>query len=96
MRNSAEPSGFPIAASAHDASWIREKAAMTVIAFNAAHPKERVRELLDTVLTAFRETLDALVSNRMRRSAAEAEHVRLRQPLGTQTPSMKPQRSPFD
>ena len=49
---------------------------MAAITFNAAHQKERVREMLDTVLTAFRETLDAFVSNRMRRSAAEAAHVR--------------------
>jgi len=76
--------------STHHACWIREKAAMAAITFNAAHQKERVREQLDTVLTAFRETLDAFVSNRMRRSAAEAEFVRPRQPLGTQTPSMKP------
>jgi hypothetical protein len=34
--------------------------------------------------------LDAFVSNRMRQSAAEAEQVRPRQPLGTQTPSIKP------
>jgi hypothetical protein len=69
---------------------------MATTTFNAAGGKEHVREQLVAVLAAFRETLDALVSNRMRRSAAEAEHVRLRQPLGTQTPSMKPQRSPFD
>ena len=91
MRPNAEPPGIPMASSAHHARWIREKAAMAAISFNAAHQKERVRELLDTVLTALRETLDALVSNRMRRSAAEAELVRQRQPWGTQTPSMKPQ-----
>jgi hypothetical protein len=31
------------------------------------------------VVVAFREMLDALVSNRMRRAAAEAGHVRVRQ-----------------
>ncbi len=64
---------------------------MAAIIFNTANQKEHVREQLKSVLTAFRETLDAFVSNRMRRSAAEAELVRQRQPWGTQTPSMKPQ-----
>jgi len=59
--------------------------------FNAAHRKEHIREQLDAVLTAFREMFDAFVSNRMRRAAAQAEHVRRRHPLGTQTPSMNPQ-----
>jgi hypothetical protein len=64
---------------------------MAAIIFNAANQKERGREQLKSVLTGFREMLDAFVSNRMRRAAGEAEHVRLRQPLGTQTSSMKPQ-----
>jgi hypothetical protein len=91
MRDNAEPSGFPIASSVHHACWTREEAAMAAITFNAAHQKEHVRERLKTVLIAFREMLDAFVSDRIRRSAAEAEHVRPRLPLGTQTPSMNPQ-----
>jgi hypothetical protein len=51
---------------------------MATTTFNAAGRKEQVREQLDTVLAAFRDTLDAFVSNRMRRAAAEAEHVRPR------------------
>jgi len=52
---------------------------MAAITFNAAHQTERVREQLKTVLIAFREMLDAYVSNRMRRAVAEAAHVRVRQ-----------------
>jgi hypothetical protein len=64
---------------------------MAAIIFSAANQKEHVREQLKSVLTAFREMLDAFVSNRMRRAAAEAEYVRPRQSLGTHTPSIKPQ-----
>ena len=64
---------------------------MAAITFNTAHQKEHVREQLKTVLAAFREMLDAFVSNRMRRAAAEAEHVRPRQPLGTQSQSTNAQ-----
>ena len=49
---------------------------MATITFNTAHRKAHVREQLDAVLAAFREMLDAFVSNRMRRAAAEAEYVR--------------------
>jgi hypothetical protein len=59
---------------------------MAAITYNAAYQKEHVREQFQTVLIAFREMLDAFVSNRMRRAAAEAEHVR---PLGTPSPSTK-------
>ena len=52
---------------------------MAAITCNAAHQKEHVREQLQTVLIAFREMLDAFVSNRMRRTAAQAGHVRARQ-----------------
>ena len=45
---------------AHDARWIREESRMATTTFNAAARKEQVREQLDTVLTAFRKTLDAL------------------------------------
>jgi hypothetical protein len=59
---------------------------MAAITFNAVHHAGRVREQLNTVLAAFREMLDAFVSNRMRRAAAEAEHVRS---PGTPSPSIK-------
>jgi len=52
---------------------------MAAITYNAAHQKEHVWEQLQTVLIAFREMLDAFVSNRMRRTAAQARHVRVRQ-----------------
>ena len=55
--------------------------------FYTAHRKEHVREQFGAVVTALREMLDAFVSNRMRRAAAEAEHVRPRGPQG------KPMRS---
>ena len=59
---------------------------MAAITFDTAPQKGRVRARLNTVLAAFREMLDAFVSNRMRQAAAEAEHVR---PLGTPSPSIK-------
>ena len=49
---------------------------MAAITLNTAHQKEQVREQLKIVLGAFREMLDAFVSNRMRQAAAEAEQVR--------------------
>ena len=45
---------------------------MAAITCNAAH--------LKTVLAAFREILDAFVSNRMRRAVAQAEHILPRRP----------------
>jgi len=56
---------------------------MAAITLNNVHQGARVRGQLKTVLAAFREMLDAFVSNRMRRAAAEAEHARFRRPLGT-------------
>jgi hypothetical protein len=44
-----------------------------------------VREQLNAVLTTFLKVLDAFVSNRMRRAAAEAEHVRSRRPQDAQS-----------
>lgn len=61
---------------------------MAAITFNAVHQTEHVREQVKYVLAAFREMLDAFVSNRMRRAAAEAEHARSRQPLGTSSLSI--------
>jgi len=52
---------------------------MAAITFNTAHRQEQVREQLKGVLAACREMLDAFVSNRMRRAAAEAGQVRPRQ-----------------
>ena len=64
---------------------------MATTTFNAAALKEQVREQLDNVLATFRDTLDAFVSNRMRRAAAEAEHVRPRPSQDTQTQSINAQ-----
>jgi len=75
-----------MASSAHHARWIREEAAMAATTFSAVHQVGQVREQLKTALAAFRTMLDAFVSNRMRRAAAEAEHVR---PLGTPSPLIK-------
>jgi hypothetical protein len=77
-----------MASSAYHGRWIREEAAMAAIAFNTVNQATHVREQLKTVLATFREILDTLVSNRMRRTAAEAEHARSRQPLGTSSPSI--------
>jgi hypothetical protein len=75
-----------MALSAHHGRWIREEATMATITLGTMHQAEHVRGQLRTVLAAFREMLDAFVSNRMRRAAAEAEHVR---PLGTPSRSIK-------
>ena len=58
---------------------------MAAITFNTVHQKAHIREQLKTVLTVLREMLDAFVSYRMRRAAAEAELVRPRRPQGTQS-----------
>ena len=63
---------------------------MAAITFNA-HQKVHIREQLKTVLAAFREMLDIFVSNRMRRAVAEAEQVRARRPLVTQSQSTNAQ-----
>jgi hypothetical protein len=59
---------------------------MATITFGTMHQAEHVRGQLRTVLAAFREMLDAFVSNRIRRAAAEVAHVR---PLGTPSRSTK-------
>ena len=64
---------------------------MAATTFNAPHWKGHVREQLGSVLHAFRETVDAFVSNRMRRAAAEAEHLSPRPSQDTQTPSINAQ-----
>ena len=60
---------------------------MAAITFNPVHRAEHIRGRLKTVLAVLREMLDAFVSNRMRRAAAEAGHARPRQHLGTSSPS---------
>jgi hypothetical protein len=80
-----------MASSAHHGRWIREDAAMAAITLNTVNQAAHVREQLKTVLTAFREMLDAFVSNRMRQAAAEAAHARSRQPLGTSSPLISAQ-----
>jgi vancomycin permeability regulator SanA len=78
-----------MASSAHHGRWIREEAAMAAIAFNTVNQATHVREQLKTVLAAFRAMLDAFVSNRMRRAAAEAEHIRPRLPQGASSPNTR-------
>jgi hypothetical protein len=80
-----------MASSAHHARTIREEAAMAAIAFNTAHQKEQVREQLKNALAAFRDVLDAFVSNRIRRAAVEAGQVRPRQRLSGTSPSLTTQ-----
>jgi hypothetical protein len=75
-----------MASSAHHGRWIREEAAMAATTFSAVHQVGQVREQLKTALAAFRAMLDAFVSNRMRRTAAETQHVRF---LDTSSPSIK-------
>jgi hypothetical protein len=48
---------------------------MAAITFNAMPRTEQVRRRLKAVRAAFSEMLDAFVSNRMRRAAAETKHV---------------------
>jgi hypothetical protein len=80
-----------MASSAHHGRWIREEAAIAAIAFDAVHQAAHVREQPKTVLAAFREMLDAFVSDRMRRAVAEAELARPRQLPGTSSPSLSAQ-----
>jgi hypothetical protein len=67
-----------MASSAHHAHWIRKEVAMTAITFKTAHQAEYIRQRLETALAALREMLDAFVSHRMRKAAAEAKRVRSR------------------
>ena len=64
---------------------------MAAITLNAVNQATHVREQLKTALAVFREMLDAFVSTRMRQAAAEAEHARSRQPLGTSSPLISAQ-----
>src|SRR3979490_625014 len=90
MRCAAKPSRIPMASSAHHDRWIREEAAMVAITLNTVHQTARVREQLKTVHAFFREMLDAFVSNRMRRAAAEAGWARPRGRRGMRALSAAP------
>ena len=68
---------------------------MTAITFNAARQKLDIQGQLKTVLAAFREMLDAFVSNRMRLAVAEAGHIRPRRPKGTHSQSIRRQTFPW-
>ena len=59
---------------------------MAAITFSAADRKLHIQERLKPALAAFRAMLDAFVSHRMRRAAAQAGHISRRRPQGT--PSM--------
>ena len=62
---------------------------MATITFGTMHQAEPVRGQLRTVLAAFREMLDAFVSNRMRRAAAEAVYVRPRPGASSQPTDLR-------
>lgn len=64
---------------------------MAAITINAAHQKEHVREQLKSFLTALGAMLDAFVSNRMRRAAAETEYARPRRIPDTRSNSLNSQ-----
>jgi hypothetical protein len=55
---------------------------MAAITFDATHQKQHVREQLKTVLAVLPDMLDAFVSNRMQRAAAEAGYAHPRQLQG--------------
>ncbi len=55
---------------------------MAAITFNTVHQKQHAREQLKTVIARLHEMLDAFVSNRMQRAAAEAGYARPRQLQG--------------
>jgi hypothetical protein len=64
---------------------------MAAIPFNAAHQKELARKQLETALAAYREMLDAFVSNRMRQTVADAEHAHPHRVPATTSPAKNPQ-----
>jgi hypothetical protein len=89
MKPKTGPSRIPTVPSAHHGGQLREEAAMAAITFNATPRKLHIQEQLKTVLAAFREMIDAFVSNRMRQAAAQAGHIRPRRPH--RTPSINAQ-----
>ena len=64
---------------------------MTAITFNTAHRAAHIRQGLETFLAVFREMLDAFVSNRMRKAAAEAEQAHSLRLRDVHTSSIGPQ-----
>ena len=61
---------------------------MSAITLNTAHQAERFGQKLETILAVLREMLDAFVSNRMRKAAAEAEHAHSLRQRGVHTSSI--------
>jgi hypothetical protein len=64
---------------------------MGAITFYTAYQQPHVRAQLDAILATFRELLDAFVSNRMRRAAAEAEYACSQRIPDTRLKSSNPQ-----
>jgi hypothetical protein len=64
---------------------------MATITSGAARHAERDAGRVETALTALRGSLDAFVSDLMRRAAAEAEYARARRFPSTPSSSMDPQ-----
>jgi Glu-tRNA(Gln) amidotransferase subunit E-like FAD-binding protein len=62
---------------------------MATITFNTTHNKSQLREQLDAVVAVCREMLDGVVSNWMRRAAAEAEYVRPRPGTSSQPTDLR-------
>jgi hypothetical protein len=94
MTCTAGPSRIPMALPAHLKRWIREEAAMAAITFNAAH---NAAGRLGTMLVAMRETIGALVSYRMRLTAAEIEQARREStPPGNEPAGVDPPFQPLD
>jgi hypothetical protein len=60
---------------------------MATITFDTVQAAHR-RGRLESVLAALRDALDAFVSVQLRRTAAEAEHIRPRQPPRKSSPSL--------
>jgi hypothetical protein len=56
---------------------------MAAITFVPVHQKKQARKQLETALAAYRAMLDTFVSNQIRQAAAEAEHARPRQTVGS-------------
>ena len=56
---------------------------MAAITLDTAQQKEQARKHLEAALAAYREMLDAFVSDRIRHTAAEAEYARPRRIPGS-------------
>jgi hypothetical protein len=64
---------------------------MGAITFYTAYQQPHVRAQLDGMLATFREMFDVFVSNRLRRTAAEAEYARSQRIPDTRSKSSNPQ-----